>query len=163
VIWLSRKTGKTYRLLSEAEREYLTRAGTTTPFWWGSSISTQQANYDAAWTYPHGGPKGTSSQKTMPVDSFQPNPWGFYQVHGNIMEWTEDCFHANYNGAPIDGSAWTKNCFSKNAAFPPDQNHVNRGGGWRAYPVSLRSAGRHAFGDSACDNCGLRVARTLEF
>ena len=106
VAWLSRKTGKTYRLLSEAEREYVTRAGTTTPFWWGSSISTSQANYDGNYTYGSGS-KGEYRQKTMPVDSFQPNPWGLYQVHGNVWEWTEDCWNDSYNGAPTDGSAWT--------------------------------------------------------
>jgi formylglycine-generating enzyme required for sulfatase activity len=90
--WLSGKTGKTYRLLSEAEREYVARAGTTTPYWWGASISTSQANYN--------------SSKTVPVDSFQPNPWGLYQVHGNVWEWVEDCYNDTYIGALSDGSAW---------------------------------------------------------
>jgi formylglycine-generating enzyme required for sulfatase activity len=107
VAWLSKKTGRTYRLLSEAEREYVTRAGTTGPFWWGSSMSTRQANYDATAT-PYGNSrKGEFRQRTVAVDSFQPNPWGLYQVHGNVWEWTEDCWNDNYNGAPADGSAWT--------------------------------------------------------
>jgi formylglycine-generating enzyme required for sulfatase activity len=72
--WLSRKTGKTYRLLSEAEREYVTRAGTKTPFWWGSSISPKQANYDGDYAYA-GGAKGEFRQQTMPADSFEANPW----------------------------------------------------------------------------------------
>ena len=110
VAWLSRKTGKNYRLLSEAQREYVTRAGTSTPFWWGTSITTEQANYDGT-TYVQEGPgvysvRGLDRQRTLPVDSFQPNPWGLYQVHGNIWEWTEDCEHRNYDGAPMDGSAW---------------------------------------------------------
>src|ERR1700693_1927850 len=75
--WLSRKTGKAYRLLSESEREFVTRAGTTTPFWWGSSISTQQANYDGTERYGTG-PKSVASAATLPVDFFQPNPWGLY-------------------------------------------------------------------------------------
>src|SRR5262245_54618755 len=79
--WLSRKTGKTYRLPSEAEWEYAARGGSTTPFWWGSSISTDQANYNGDFTYG-GGPKGEYRQKPMPVDSFAPNPWGLYNVHG---------------------------------------------------------------------------------
>jgi formylglycine-generating enzyme required for sulfatase activity len=82
VAWLSRRTGRTYRLLSEAEREYVARAGTTTPFWWGTSISTGQANYDGNYTY--GGRKGEYRQRTLPVDSFQQNPFGLYQVHGNV-------------------------------------------------------------------------------
>jgi formylglycine-generating enzyme required for sulfatase activity len=99
VEWLSRKTGKTYRLLSEAEREYAARAGTATPFWWGSSISTEQANYDGNLVYG-GGPNGEYRQRTLPVESFQPNPWGLYQVHGNVLEWTEDCSNDNYPAKP---------------------------------------------------------------
>jgi formylglycine-generating enzyme required for sulfatase activity len=103
--WISRKTGKTYRLLSEAEREYVTRAGTTTPYWWGTSISTDQANYNG--TYPNGKGPGQFRRQTVPVDSFAPNPFGLYQVHGNVWEWVQDCDHAGYDGAPTDGSAWT--------------------------------------------------------
>src|SRR5262249_20788523 len=90
VAWLSGKTGKTYRLLSEAEREYVTRAETSTAFWWGTSVSTNQANYDGRFGY-EGGPSGQYRERTMPVDSFQANPWGLYQMHGNVWEWTEDC------------------------------------------------------------------------
>jgi formylglycine-generating enzyme required for sulfatase activity len=81
--WLNAKTGKTYRLLSEAEREYVTRAGTTTPFWWGSPITPKQANYDGNYTYG-GGTKGEYRNRTVPVDSFEPNPWGLFNVHGNV-------------------------------------------------------------------------------
>jgi formylglycine-generating enzyme required for sulfatase activity len=105
VAWLSDKTGKSYRLLSEAEREYVTRAASLTPFWWGSSISPQQANYNGTYTYA-GSPKGQNRKRTIAVDSFQPNPWGLYQVHGNVWDWTEDCYHDSYVGAPADGSAW---------------------------------------------------------
>jgi formylglycine-generating enzyme required for sulfatase activity len=101
--WLNAKTGKTYRLLSEAEREYLTRAGTTTPFWWGSSITQKQANYNGNLT---SGPKGEYWRQTAPVDSFEANPWGLFNVHGNVWEWCEDVWHHNYNSAPTDGSAW---------------------------------------------------------
>jgi formylglycine-generating enzyme required for sulfatase activity len=131
--WLSRKTGKTYRLLSEAEREYVTRAGTTTPFWWGSSISTSQANYNGRFTYG-GGAQGEFRQKTLPVDSFQPNPWGLYQVHGNVWNWLEDCWNESYQGAPSDGSAWTSGDCSK---------RVVRGGSWSSDPQLLRSAFRY--------------------
>ena len=106
--WLSKKTGKAYRLLSEAEREYVTRAGTTTPFWWGSSITPKQANYDgSADPYKGGGSKGEYRQRTEPVDSFEANPWGLYNVHGNVWEWTEDCWNDSNTGNPGDGRART--------------------------------------------------------
>ena len=153
VAWLSRKMGKTtYRLLSEAEREYVTRAGTTTPFWWGASISTSQANYDGNQTYA-GGAKGEYQVKTLPVDAFQPNSWGLYQVHGNVWEWVEDCWNDSYRGAPSDGSVWTSgNC----------KLRVVRGGSWVSIPENLRSASRNG-GASAnrLNNLGFRVGRTL--
>ena len=105
VAWLSSKTGKTYRLLSEAEREYVTRAGTTTPFWWGTSITPMQANYNGNFLYSGGGSKGEFRRRTMPVDSFEANPWGLYNVHGNIWEWTEDCWNVSNSGNPGNGSA----------------------------------------------------------
>ena len=93
VAWLTNKTGKPYRLLTEEEREYVARAGTETPFWWGSTISSSQANYDGGFVYGEGA-KGQFRARTMPVDSFNPNPWGLYQVHGNVSEWTEDCYRS---------------------------------------------------------------------
>lgn len=130
--WLSRKTGRRYRLLSEAEYEYAARAGTGTLFWWGDSISTAQANYHGEFTYA-GGPKGVYRHKTLPVKSFEPNPWGLYQVHGNVATWTTDCWVDNYNNAPVDGSART----TGNCKF-----RVLRGGSWYDYPQSLRVAVR---------------------
>ena len=156
VKWLSEKTGKDYRLLSEAEREYVTRAGTTTPFWWGSSISTDQANYDGSFTYPPlgKGPAGEYRQKTVPVDSFMPNPWGLYQVHGNVYEWVEDCWHSNYVGAPTDGSPWTiANC----------ERHILRGGAWNFAPWQLRSGDRGAVASAVnLLPVGVRVARAID-
>jgi formylglycine-generating enzyme required for sulfatase activity len=96
--WLSHKTGKDYRLLSEAEREYVTRAGRTTPFWWGSSITPKQANYDGNDDPFKGG--GDYRGRTVPVDSLEPNPWGLYNVHGNVWEWTEDCWNERSAGGP---------------------------------------------------------------
>jgi formylglycine-generating enzyme required for sulfatase activity len=154
--WLSRKAGKTYRLLSEAEREYVTRAGTTTPFWWGSSISTNQANYNGNHTYGKG-VKGEYRQQTVPVDSFQPNPWGLYQVHGNVWEWAEDCvagyfYQESYNGAPNDGSARTSgDCGSR----------VLRGGPWDYHPQVLRAADRYRFSVIRSNDFGFRVGRVL--
>lgn len=121
-----------YRLPSEAEWEYACRAGTTTPFWWGSTITPKQANYDGNYTY-NNGLKGEYRQKTVPVDSFEPNPFGLYQMHGNVWEWCEDCWNNSYNGAPADGSAWTTvNCSLR----------VLRGGSWYFIPWIVRSAGR---------------------
>ncbi|MBI4724290.1 MAG: formylglycine-generating enzyme family protein [Rhodomicrobium sp.] len=154
VKWLSRKTGKRYRLLSEAEREYVTRAGTKTPFWWGSSISPDQANYNGtADVYKGGGRKGEFRGKTVPVKSFGLNPWGLYQVHGNIWEWVEDCWHDSYRGARGDGSARiTGDCNLR----------ALRGGSWNGRPSHLRSAYRNMFdaGDRGITG-GFRVARTL--
>ncbi|MGA7326727.1 MAG: formylglycine-generating enzyme family protein [Rhodomicrobium sp.] len=142
VAWLSQKTGRSYRLLSEAEREYVTRAGTTTPFWWGSTITPEQANYDG------------KQAKTVPVKSFQPNPWGLYQVHGNVWEWVDDCWHDSYEGAPTDGSAWTaEGCGMRTL----------RGGSWGSNSDFLRSAYRGNYLPTLRDaNSGFRLARTLD-
>ena len=159
VAWLSRKTGRTYRLLTEAEREFVTRAGTKTPFWWGSSISTKQANYDgtiklAPSDYVKAEP-GEYRQKTLPVNSFAANPFGLYQVHGNVLEWTEDCFHAGYTGAPTDGSAWV------NGGDCDADAHIVRGGSWdEAWAFAL--AEFRGKGGDRSNNVGLRVARTLQ-
>jgi formylglycine-generating enzyme required for sulfatase activity/uncharacterized caspase-like protein len=150
--WLSQKTGRTYRLLSEAELEYVTRAGTTTPFWWGSSIRTAQANYNGNYTYG-GGRKGEFRQHTVPVDSFEANPWGLYNVHGNVWGWTADCWNANYQGAPADGSAWTSGECSRRV--------VRSGSGFNA-PRFVRSAFRvRSTTDRRSMDFGFRLARTL--
>ena len=92
VAWLSNNTGKPYRLLSEAEREYVTRAGTTSSFWFGTTISSKQANYDGSVAYG-AGKKSEFRERLFPVDFFAPNAFGLYQVHGNVADWTEDCGH----------------------------------------------------------------------
>jgi formylglycine-generating enzyme required for sulfatase activity len=152
--WLSSKTGHTYRLLSEAEREYVTRAGTATPFWWGSSITPGQANYNGgADPYKGGGSKGEYRGRRVPVGSFEPNPWGLYNVHGNIWEWTEDCWNESNTGNPGDGRARTTGTCAQ---------RVVRGGSWLVNPQLLRSALRN--GPSAVVRNyyhGFRLARTL--
>ena len=154
IAWLNQSSGQTYRLLSEAEREYAARGGTQTAFWWGDSINTAQANYVGTAPSYDGSPKGEYRQATVPVNSFSPNPFGLYNVHGNVWEWTQDCWHENYSGAPTDGSAWTTAC-SSNA-------RVLRGGSWIDYPALLRSAfrGRNT-PDTRNIDSGLRLARTL--
>ena len=147
VAWLSAVTGKTYRLLTEAEYEYATRAGTTYP--WGDDIGRNNANCNGC------GSKWDAKQ-TAPVGSFAPNKFGLYDMVGNVFEWTEDCVHTNYNGAPTDGSAWR-------AANGGDcTNHILRGGSWFVSPDDLRSANRsRGTADLRSGSVGFRVRRTL--
>ena len=152
VAWLSRKTGKRYRLLSESEWEYVARAGTTTPFYYGSTVSTEQANYDGNYTYGSGR-KGRYRGRTEPVGSFPANAFGLYDVHGNVMEWVGDCWNGGYTRAPTDGSAWESGECSR---------RVLRGGSWKFGPWFLRSAYRKWFtAGSRYYYAGFRVARAL--
>ena len=153
VSWLSRKTGKRYRLLTESEWEYAARAGTTGPFHFGSTISTDQANYNGDYTYGPGR-KGVDRKKTVPVGSFPSNGFGLHDMHGNIWEWVEDCWHGSYAGAPSDGRAWVSggNC----------EKRLLRGGSWNFGPGNLRSAFRFRFtAGFRYYFIGFRVARTL--
>jgi formylglycine-generating enzyme required for sulfatase activity len=152
VAWLSDRTGKPYRLLSEAEREYVTRAGTASAFWWGAAVSRRQANYDDKSSQDKAA-KGRPGQKTMPVDSYQPNPWGLYQVHGNIWEWVEDCLNDSYGGAPVDGSAWLAGHCDR---------RVLRGGSWVSTVDAVESGSRYGVqAEGRVSNVGFRVARSL--
>ena len=154
VHWLLGETGEEYRLLSESEWEYVARAGTRGPFHFGSTISPEQANYNGNYTYGSGG-KGRYRARTVPVGSFPSNAFGLHDVHGNVWDWVEDCWHESYQGAPSDGSAWTSG---------GDCGHrVLRGGSWSNIPRSLRSAARRrsTTGDRN-NNIGFRVARTLD-
>jgi formylglycine-generating enzyme required for sulfatase activity len=102
---LSQRTGWKYTLPSEAQWEYACRAGTTTPFHFGDTISTELANYDGDYSYGQG-PKGIYRQQTTDVASFPANAWGLHDMHGNVWEWCLDEWHDSYQGAPVDGSAW---------------------------------------------------------
>ena len=143
VKWLSEKTGEQYRLLSESEWEYAARARTTTPYYFGTTISPGQANYD------------DNNSGTVVVGSYPANAFGLHDMHGNVWEWVEDCWHEDYNGAPSDGHAWTIKC-------DDEDDRVLRGGSWYINPRILRSADR-SYDDAGNrnSNFGFRIARTL--
>jgi len=135
VNWLSQTIRMPYRLLSETEWEYITRANTTSAFYFGDVISTDEANYNGSHAAEYS--KGRKYRtKALKVGSFNANKFGVHDTHGNVMEWVEDCWHENYEGAPLDGSAWTAdgNCSSR----------VMRGGSWYHAAPYLRSAFRNS-------------------
>jgi formylglycine-generating enzyme required for sulfatase activity len=147
VAWLSRITGKLYRLLSEAEYEYAARAGTQTAYPWGDDIGKNNANC-----------AGCGSQwdhrQTAPVGSFAPNKFGLYDMVGNVWELVEDCAHDNYKDAPVDGSAWVEggDC----------RRRIGRGSSWNNLPRDLRSASRYINAtDARPGRLSFRVGRTL--
>jgi formylglycine-generating enzyme required for sulfatase activity/uncharacterized caspase-like protein len=146
---LSHKAGKRYRLPSEAEWEYACRAGTTTPFHFGATITSDLANCD--FNYPYGDvPKGKYREQTTDVGSFPANAFGLFDMHGNVLEWCADQWHENYQGAPADGSVWE-------TGGDPAKRTV-RGGSWLFYPAGCRSATRGwGVSDDMLRNLGFRV------
>ena len=146
VSWLSSQTGQNYRLLSEAEWEYVARAGSQTAYSWGNDIGSNQANCDGCGSR-------WDDEQTAPVGSFQANALGVHDMHGNVREWVEDCWNERYRRAPSDGSAWLRgNC----------EWRVVRGGTWVGDPGDLRSANRGGNSTGRRDSYdGFRVARTL--
>jgi formylglycine-generating enzyme required for sulfatase activity len=148
--WLSRKTGRTYRLLTEAEWEYSARAGTTTAFSTGQTIATDQANF--AGNYG-GSAKGQYWQRTLEAGSYEPNAFGLHDMHGNVWEWVADCYNDSLAGAPSDGSARLE---------ASTCSRVLRGGSWISNPSDVRAAirSRYAPGSRSSD-IGFRLARTL--
>jgi formylglycine-generating enzyme required for sulfatase activity/predicted Ser/Thr protein kinase len=149
---LSRLTGRAYRLPSEAEWEYACRAGTTTAFAYGNTLSSTQANFDGR--SPYGGaPVGVYREETTPVGSFQPNAFGLYDMHGNVWEWCLDMYHKNYVGAPTDGAAWLEGSGPR----------VLRGSSWLGVGSSLRSATRDKLpSDNRFAAIGFRVALSAQ-
>ncbi len=133
--WLSEQTGRLYRLPSEAEWEYACRAGTGTPFHTGIRITLDKANFNGDYTF-NGSAKGEYRKQTVPVGTFLPNPFGLYEMHGNVWEWCQDRWHWNYRSSPLDASPWESE---------GSKERVLRGGCWSSEPGSLRSAKRNRF------------------
>ena len=168
VRWLGRETGQDYRLPSEAEWEYAARAGTTTPFYWGTRVNDHCLHgngTDRTAERTFRARRSTSAwrssdctdgvARTAAVGSYSPNAFGLYDMAGNVNEWVEDCWHDNYSGAPRDGSAWTSggDC----------DRRVGRGGSWNYRVESLRSAERFApYAGHRSSTYGFRVARSLD-
>ena len=155
VAWLARTTGKSYRLLTEAEWEYAARAGTMTAFYTGATISSDQANHNGEFPYGKGWRKSVRRGQAITVGNLPPNPFGLHDMHGNVMEWVEDCW-AGYDKAPSDGSAvLVSACFDAN-------DRVLRDGGWNSIPENIRSGVRNRNpAGSRTTLVGFRVARTL--
>jgi formylglycine-generating enzyme required for sulfatase activity len=143
VAWLSKKTGKPYRLLSESEWEYAARAGTVTSRWWGDSPLRLKVDEVG----------GAGAIITHPVDATLPNAFGLYGMSGSVWQWLGDCWNENYTGAPTDGSAWRSGDCTRRTL---------RGGSTASFDSSLRSAARHPFAiDGRFHNYGFRVGRSL--
>ena len=139
---LSSKTGEKYRLLSEAEWEYVARAGSRTKYPWGNGIESSKAKYQG------------SGNGTRPVGSYSANAFGLFDTVGNVFEWTEDCLHFDYIGAPTNGEAWTTGGYC--------QQRITRGGSWYGHPSHLPSGVRHGYPVSNRDTYGgFRIARSL--
>jgi formylglycine-generating enzyme required for sulfatase activity len=145
VTWLTRVTGKTYRLPSEAEWEYAARGGTSTPYWWGRSVGSRHANCRACST--------GETEQTLPVGRYKANPFGLYDTAGNAAEWVEDCWNDDYRGAPTNGSAWTSGqCrlrVLRGGSFDSESDYVRSNSRFR-YDIDVRYSGN-----------GFRVVRQL--
>lgn len=145
--WLNKTTGQNYRLLSEAEWEYAARANSKTAYFWGNEIGSNHANCTEC---------GEQSKNIEPqlAGSYLPNPFGLFDLHGNVQEWVQDCWHNNYQGAPQDGSAWLNSC--------SEAHRVLRGGAWSSSRDELRSAARdRKTWDHTSPDTGFRIARVI--
>ncbi len=143
--WLNKKTGHIYGLPTEAQWEYAAQAGSSSPFWFGDTITTDQANYDG--NYPY---NGNYRRKMLPVDSFEANPFGLYQVRGNVREWLNDWYRDYEKESQTDPNG-----------AKSGQKQINRGGNWYAYAKPLRSALRNILGFPGDRVLGFRLVRQL--
>jgi formylglycine-generating enzyme required for sulfatase activity len=160
--WLSQRTGKVYRLPSEAEFEYALRGGTTTRYWWGDGTPTRPVeNLTGSGDRSHIGRRWSHAFRgysdgywgPAPVMTFAPNPFGLYDIDGNVSQWAQDCWHESYVSAPTDGSGWLN---------PGCSTHVVRGGSWGSSPEQVNSAYREgADGSMRSGRVGFRVLREL--
>ena len=164
---LRRKTKKDYRLPTEAQWEYACRAGTTTPFYFGETLSTALANYNGDYTYGRGS-KGEYRKETTPVKSFPANAWGLYDMHGNVYDWCLDPWHDSYQGkTQTDSEVWDEKQSAEQYLLDKDnvikllsdkRQRVLRGGSWFSYPSNCRSADRSWFyPDIRVNDIGFRV------
>ncbi len=147
LLWLKTKTGRDYRLPSEAEWEYAARGGSTTAYWWGETVGSGNANCSDCGSSPY-------KKQTAPVKSFTSNAFGLFDMGGNVWQWLADCYHENYDGAPVNGSAWENgdSCAQR----------VVRGSSWADTARFVRSAGRYNFDHgNIASIVGFRVARSL--
>lgn len=152
--WLSARTGKNYRLPSEAEWEYAARARAVTPYWWGASADHDHANYGNDRCCSGAQVGADQWFGTSPVGSFPANAFGLFDMNGNVMQLTEDCWHANYSGAPADGSAWNED--------PRCGMRTIRGGAWNSTPAFMRASDRiWLLATMRTNMIGFRVARDL--
>ena len=160
--WLSSQTGKNYRLPSEAEWEYAARAGSTTKYSWGNDIGVNRANCNGCGSQ-------WDDRQTAPVGSFRANRWGLHDMHGNVWEWVQDCWHWDYKGAPADGSAWFESeagdCGTRRGLFgivEAKTGRVLRGGSWESsHEFSLWSEHRENSDSTVIGDIGFRVARSF--
>jgi formylglycine-generating enzyme required for sulfatase activity len=160
---LSQRSGKKYTLPSESQWEYACRAGTSTPFHYGETLSAEQANYDSTVTYGRGRQDKSRGQTTV-VGSFAANPWGLHDMHGNVWEWCADHWHRSYSGAPLDGAPWLDSTETERAWDDDDWERgdgprcVVRGGSLLDHPRYCRSAARNCnLPTDVIDNHGFRV------
>ena len=148
VQWLADKTGLRFRPPTEAEWEYAARAGTTTKYYWGDAVGRNNAHCVGC------GSEWDNNTSTAPVGALSANPFGLHDMHGNVWEWLEDCWHTNYKSAPSDGTVWAAGSCSK---------RVLRGGSWGDVPYEIRSARRAGYKPTGqLSNSGFRVAQDLK-